>query len=408
MLSSVVSKIAFRNIFRQKRRSVLTGLTMAGGFILLSLAISLSEGTYGNAIDLFTRSHTGHIQVHKKGYFDKPSLYNTIENLSNLGEKIDGVEGVSSWAPRVFSGALAFKGKKTTVARIIGIDPVQEPKTTTIKNKIKEGQFFSDKTNNEVMIAGGLAEVLKAKVNDEIILISQAADGSIANDIFKVAAIMKGTTSSFDRANCYMHVKTAQEFLYLHDRYHEIALVIEDYRESREKAQDLKMAVANDAFRVEPWQVIQKHFYDAMTADKKGMWYALFIIIVIVGLGVLNTVLMAVLERTREFGMLKALGTRPWDIFSMILFETVFLSIISISVGFVLSFILNSILTVKGIPYPTTIHIGGFEISHMIGTTVPITYVYPSLVTFLTAVLVSLMPAARAMRILPMKAMRIH
>lgn len=402
-----ISKIAFRNIFRQKRRSILTGLTMAGGFILLSIAYSVSEGTYDNVIDIFTRSYTGHVQIHKKGYLDRPSIYKNFTDLNSLTEILDSNDKVESWSPRVFSSALSFIEKKTTVANIIGIDPKREALNTNIKNKIKNGRLIAQEPSNEVMIGPGLSEVLEAELGDQLVLISQGADGSIANDIFIVTAIFKGDISSFDRNNCYIHIKKAQEFLMLPDRYHEINIVLTDFHDSRSVAAWLDETIEKE-LEAKPWQVINKQFYETMLADKQGMWIALIIIVVIVAIGVLNTVLMAILERTREFGVLKALGTRPASILYMIILESVYLALLSVLFGLIVSLVINYLMMKYGIDYPTAVDISGFVVSTMYGSLKLKVFVLPAVVTFFTALIVSVFPAIRAMRIKPVNAMRTH
>ena len=224
----IISRIAFRNIFRQKRRSLLTALMMAGGTALFAISLGISEGSYANLIDMFTRDHTGHIQIHKRGYLDKPSLYNTLKHPDAQGLKIQNLPHVQAWAPRVYSPALAFIGKKTTGVRIIGVHPQREGAMTRLKRKLRKGRFISNGPIEEVIIGGGLVEILKADLGDEIALIAQAADGSVANELFKVVGVVSDGGDAYERMNCYMHIQRAQEFLVLPNRVHELAVVLTD------------------------------------------------------------------------------------------------------------------------------------------------------------------------------------
>jgi ABC-type lipoprotein release transport system permease subunit len=401
-------KIAFRNIFRQKRRTVLTCLTMTGGFILLLLSLSIAEGTYGNAIDLFTTVYTGHVQINPENYLEKPSLYNTFSGFKKLSKELEVHNEIKAYSPRVYSTALSFVNKKTTVARIIGVYPKLEEKTTQISKRIKKGSFLDNEISSDVVISGTLSEILKAEIGSELVMISQAADGSIANDIFYVKGIMKNNAGSFDRASCYMHAGRAQEFLFLHGRYHEIKIVLDDYSKSREVASALKDGLDSSDLEVKSWQQVNKTFYEAMQADKRGNWIALSIIMLIVGIGVLNTVLMTVLERTREFGVLKALGTRPFQVFSLIITETLIMALFSVILGALFGTFFNYLLVVYGWDYPVPVDVGGFVLSTMHGTWKTMIFIYPLVITLSTAAIVSVFPGIRAMRILPVKAMRIH
>lgn len=409
----LVFKIAFRNIFRQRRRSVFTILTMMGGYILFSLALSISEGTYANIIEKFTKSYTGHFQIHKKGYLDRPSVYNSLNDYAALNSELSKVKGIEAWAPRVYFGALASKENKTAMARVIGISPSEEANTTSISNKIKEGHYLkdSDSLSNEVLIGGGIAETLKINLNDDLVLIGQGADGSISNDVFKVVGILKGDSYSPDKSYLYMDIKMAQSYLALEGGFHEVALVLKNPNDAEEMTSYLDKQLRENEeknYEVLPWQVIEKQFYDTMIFEKKGMRICLIVIVIIVAIGVLNTVLMTILERTTEYGVLRALGTRPSMIFWMIVLETAGLALIAILFGFIISLLLNYGVSIHGIDYPSPIDIGGFTITTMYGLIYPGAFVDPAIVTFVTALVVSVFPAVRAMRIAPIDAMRMN
>ena len=407
----LILKIAFRNIFRQRRRSAFTVFTMVGGFVLFSLALSMSEGTYGTVIEKFTKSYTGHFQIHRNGYLDKPSIYKTLDDYASLSKEISKIPGVKSWTPRVYANSMASKDKKNAMARIIGIDPESEARTTSIKVKIKDGEFLvkSAETKNDVIIGAGLAETLKLKLGDTFVLLGQGADGSIANDIFLVKGILKGDAYSKDRNYCYMDIKMAQTFLSLDNNYHEIAVVVDDYKNAEAAARVLdgnlqKAGIKN--LEVLPWAKVEKQFYNTMVFEKKGIRICLIVIVIIVAIGVLNTVLMTILERTKEYGVLRAIGTRPLTLFWMIVLESAGLAIISIILGLIISLVLNYFASTYGVDYPNPIDIGGFTITTMYGLIYLGAFVGPALVTFVTAVFVSIFPAFRAMRINPVEAMR--
>ncbi len=403
----ITLKIAFRNIFRQRRRSILTGLTMLGGLVLFSISIGLLEGSYGDIIDLFTSDHTGHIQVHKQGYLDRPTLYNTVNNYGILEERIGNHSEVKALTPRLYSTALSFLGKKTTVVRIIGIDPIKEGRAMRLPEMIKEGRFLSEASTREVVIGAGAAEILHAGIGDEISLLGQGADGSIAHDSYQIAGIIGKSNGSYNRISCYMHLQQAQRLLALENRVHEIAVILKNQDKSRMVAMELADSLDDGGMDVAPWQVVEKQFYMAMQADTKGSYIMQGIIMFIVAIGVLNTVLMTILERTREFGVLRALGTRPTVIFRLILYETGILSLISIGLGSLVSWGLNYYLSIHGIAFPP-VEWAGFVFETMESEVNFKTFWLPGAVTFCTALMVSILPALRAARVTPVEAMRFH
>jgi len=401
-------KTAIRNIFRQKRRTVLTVLTMFGGFTLAAISIAWSDGTYNNIIDLFTRSRLGHIQVHRSGYLDRPSLYKTIDNFTAIGEKIEQVSGVESWTPRVYASGLAAVGEKSAGVQIMGVDPDREDRATRFTKKITQGKPLSSEPQHESVLGKGLAKILKAGVGDTVVVISQGADGSIANDLYVVVGIAESGDEMSDRTAFYLHLQDAQELLVLDERIHEIVIIADCLK----NVPDITMAIAetlsDPELSVAPWQEFARSFYTAMKADQQGSWIMIFVIVLIVGVGVLNTVLMAVMERRREYGLLRAVGTRSGQIIRLVLAETVVMAGISIAVGSVISLLAIYILSVHGIDIPTPMTYGGVEFKTMITEINARSFYIPLITVFLTAVFVSIFPALRAAHVAPARVMRMQ
>ncbi len=401
-------KIAFRNVFRQKRRTLLTVLTMFIGFTLASLSIAWSDGTYSNIIDMFTRNQLGHIQIHKQGYLDRPALYKTIDQYETVGKLIEDVPGVESWAPRLYSAGLVSVGEKSAGARIIGIDPQREQIVTRFDKKVVEGRMFSDEPAHEALVGEGLAKTLKAKLGDSVVIVSQGADGSIANDLYTVVGLVSSGDKITDQSALYLHLADAQELLVLEGRIHEISIVGEDLDIIPSLAADIETVVANPELAVAPWQEFAKQFYRAMKADQQGGWIMLAIIIIVVAVGVLNTVLMTVLERTREYGVLRAVGTGPGQIFGLVLIEVFIMAIISIILAIGLSYTVNYALSIHGVATPTTFTYGGIEFRKMYTEINARSFYIPALCIVFSAMFVALFPAAKAAHVAPAKAMRMH
>lgn len=400
--------MAFRNILRQKRRTILTGLSMMVGFFLAAIFIGWSDGTYNDIIKTFTRNRLGHIQIHEKSYLDRPSLYKTIDKSSNIGEILIHTKGILSWSPRLYSAGLASVGEKSAGVQIIGIDPEKETKTTHFDNKIIEGRNFSGAPSKEVILGKGLAEILKAEVNDEIVIVSQAADGSIANDLYNIIGISSSGNDISDRLSFYLHLRDAQELLVLEGRIHEIAIALKKLGDVVKINRYLTEKIDDPELSVSPWQVFAKTFYDAMKADQAGMWIMLIIIVLIVAVGVLNTVLMSVLERRREYGVLKAVGTKPSQIIRLVLIEVTILAIFSLIIGTGLGFAANSFLSTHGISYGQALTYGGMKFETMYSEVNVRSFTIPAVTVFFCAVLVSLFPAVKAAKTEPAKTMRIH
>ncbi|GIX06062.1 MAG: hypothetical protein KatS3mg115_0465 [Candidatus Poribacteria bacterium] len=220
-----IVRIAFRNLLRQRRRTVLTGLMVTVGYLLCSLSLGLGKGTYASIIEFFTSYRTGHVQIHARGYRDAPSLYATVDRWREIGKRLETVPEVIAWAPRVLAPALAFSDAgKTSGVQLFGLDPAQEAATTTLPRRLLRGKWLADgEADNRVLVDEGLARLLRLEVGSAVYLIGEGADGSIANDVFEVIGIVQGA-GGFAERNVYLPLPAAQRFLVLGDRVHELVL----------------------------------------------------------------------------------------------------------------------------------------------------------------------------------------
>lgn len=400
-------KLAFRNIFRQRRRSLLTALSMAGGYILCSFSFSLSEGSYSNAISFFTLDHTGHVQIHMEDYLQRPKIHKTIDDPERISEILDARENIASHTLRVFAPAIAYSDTDNTPTQLIGVDLERERTTSTLEQKVSSGTYISSGLDSDgyysAMIGAGIANSLNIGMGDELILISQGADGSVANDIYIVGGIV-GNRNSLDKSTVFLPLQAAQEFLSITGRVHEVSILLEDENDSRAEAISLQAELPE--LSVDPWQEVELTFYRSMQADKQGNVISLGIIIFIVFVGVLNTVLMSVLERTREFGVLKAIGSRPTKIALMISLETGLLASMSMFAGLLVSFPLIGWFTLYGFELAEPMDVGGIVMSHITGELSLYVLGTPLLLIILFALLISIPTGIRAARISPTQAMR--
>jgi putative ABC transport system permease protein len=403
-------KMAVRNIFRQKRRSLLTALTMLGGFILTAMAIGFSDGTFNGIVNAFTRSRLGHIQVHAPGYLDRPSLNKVIKRYREIGRTIDLTPGAEAWAPRVYSAGLASVGERTDAARIIGLDPALENEATHFDKKVVRGRSFSAGPAREIILGTGLAQSLKASLGDDVILVSQGADGSLANDKFRLVGLAESGDMASDRTTIYLRLDDARDLLVLDDEVHELVVVARDLRDVLPLNSELRRRLAAFQLDIKPWQEFAKSFYDAMQADRRGHSVLLLVLFIVVAIGVLNTALMSVLERRREYGVLKALGTRPRQVFALILLEIHLLALISIVLGFGLSLPINTYLSRH--PFPLTglfskpVTFGGMHFTAFTSEVNVRSFVIPAVTVLISALLVSVLPAIKAARTEPARSIR--
>ena len=395
-------KISFRNLFRQKRRTFLTVFMMILGFTLMSFSVALSEGGYGIIIQSFTNAKTGHIQIYKENFIDVPNLYKTINNIENLIEKVKKKKAVVGVAPRILSGGLLSFKETSVGAAITAVDFNKEKEVSTLEKRIDRGRWFKSSGSYEVLVGKNIASILEVELGSKIAIISQGADGSISNDYFTVSAILK--KNAFDDFQIYMDFKSAGEFLVLEGRAHKLVILLDDYEKSKMVAKTLQNDVP-DKVTVAPWFEVEKEFYKGMQADKQGNSILYIIIGIVVAIGVLNTILMSFLERKREFGILKAIGTSPRNIFGQIMVEAMLLCSLGIFGGLICSYFLNWYFSIHGIKFEE-IEFGGIVLNEMMTTLQPLVFIIPTAIIFFSTLLVGLYPAIMAARVTPVEAMR--
>ncbi len=409
---SLISSLAWRNIFRQKRRTILTILTMTGGFVLTSFAIGWMEGSYNGMILFFTSHKTGQIQVHRAGYLENPSLYDTVDNYLSVAGQIESVDGVMAWAPRIYAGALLASREEgssdgifanSAAASVTGIDPLFEQNATQFASQITLGSMLtasaadsSLRATGQILLGKELATTLNVSVGDSLILLSQAADGSSADRRYTVAGIVSTGNTDADRVTCYITLADAQLLFALENRVHEIAIVTGSLGVVEHTASEISASPISSNLSVSSWKQFAKEFYNGMQADEASLKIMLAIVISVAALGVLNTILMMVLERRREFGVMKAIGTRPAQIVRMIVLEANLMGLISVVFGSVLSTIGLLIISKHGMILDPPLNYGGFMFREMVAAITPASYWIPAVSVMVTASVVSLIPALKA------------
>lgn len=403
--------MAFRNIFRQRRRSLLTALTMFGGFALAALAIGVADGTFNNIVNMFTRTRLGHIQIHASGYLDRPSLNKTIADVPRIGRTIEASPDALAWAPRVSTGGLASVGDKTEGVRIIGIDPVLEERATRFDQSLTAGRAFSSPAADEIILGDALARNLGAALGGEVVLVTQGADGSLADAKYALVGLVDTGDLATNRSTAYLPIETARNLLVLDDRVHEIVVIARSLKRVAALDAALGRELAGLSLDIQPWQVFAKSFYTAMQAKLKGNNVVLLVLFIVVAIGVLNTALMAVLERRREYGVLKAVGTRPRQIFVLIVLETLLLASMSVVVGAIVSVPANAYLASHPIPisglFSSPVTFGGMPYTTVTSEVDARSIIIPTVTVFVSAILVSILPAIRAARTDPARAIRV-
>ncbi len=394
-------KLAFRNVLRYKKRNLFIIIMLAGGYFLSSFFIALSDGTYRRIITAFTSAALGHLQIHKKGFFEEPSIFKLIKSPEKIQKEIKKIKGAES-SLRLYSSALLFTEKEVLPVVLIGIEPEKE--VTTLCKGIIKGRFLTE-GRKEIVISEKLAQVLNITSGKSVAILSQGFDGSLANDLFEVVGIFKTSGAGIGEEIACIPFKVMKNFLSIPYGAHEIVVLFQDYRKTSQFLSEMKKWNMSD-LEILPWYKVAIEFYKGMQADRKGMWLSLLVVLFIISLGVLNTLLMAVLERTREFGLLKALGTSSEFLIALIYTEAFLLLFAGILSGFILAYPCNLFFSIFGIAYPEAIKMGGIEIKKMYTDLTFNSFFLPAIALFFSTLIVCIWPALRILKILPIEALK--
>ncbi len=242
-----------------------------------------------------------------------------------------------------------------------------------------------------------------------MVLVSQAADGSLANEMYRLVGLAETGELAGDRSTAYLHIDDARELFALEDGVHEIVVISRSLKSVLNLNAALRKSLESFPIEIRPWQEFAKSFYNAMLADSKGHEMMLLILIVVVAFGVLNTTLMSVLERRREYGILKALGTRPRQVFTLIVCEVLLLAAASIVIGSGFGLAINSFFAHHEISIMAEpVSFGGMEFKSFTSEVNLRTVTLPAVIVFFSALLVGLMPAVKAARTEPARTIRTY
>jgi len=311
--------IAVRNVARYWHRSLITTLAMAfAGFIMIlfaSLMQGMVEASERNAVAM----NLGEIQIHAEGYRDDPDLYKRIEDSDALILKLQ--QAGFHAAPRLYAFGLAAAGTASAGVQLRGIDIDLQPTVTLINRHVLEGKWLSHQDGHDIVIGRKLARTLGVHPGDEVVFLGQAADGSIANDLYTVRGVLKSVGEQIDRAAVYMSADAFRTLMDMPQGAHEIAIM----RPSRDMALDTateQAAAIAKGYETRNWRQLMPTIANLLDIMDSQIIIMILITYIAVATVILNAILMSVFERIREFGIMKAIGVMPWQVATLIYIET--------------------------------------------------------------------------------------
>ena len=407
----MIFKIAWRNIYRNKKRSLITITSIFAALFLIIFMRALQFGFYDNLIKTVVESYAGYVEVHAKGFWDNQNLENSMVVDNELIKNIESVNGVENTVERLQSFSLISTGEKTRGGVINGVVIEDEQKITDWNKNIIDGSFQLER--NEIIIAKGIAEYFDLQIGDSLILYGQGYRGMMAAGKYPVKGIIDLKNPNLNKLGIFMTLESARDYVSSDNISTHIIIDKRQYYSEDKILNDLESILSSD-YEVMTWKETLPEIEQTITADSAGGLIMAFILYIIVVFGMFGTVLMMTEERKYEFGVLISIGMSRIRLFSIILVETVILSMIGVVLAILVTypisyyFYLNpiNIVTLMGEGADVMIEEFGFDpvVPFSISLDIPFSH---ALIIFTFSLLISVYPAIRIFRLNPVKSMNI-
>ena len=346
-LSWMFVRVGWRNLWRNRGRTWRTALSIALGAMVVICLMSLQLGMYGDMIDLATRLGSGHLQVQHAEYLEDPRPKYLIPRANALARQLDALPEVAATTVRAEAFALVSVGEKSVGALVQGVDPERERMVSNFPQSLSEGTYLAQ--SDHAVVGAGVARNLGVGLGDEVVILGTGIEGSVAAMVLTVGGIMETGQAEIDRSLVQVALPALQAAFGFANggqrivvNFHNIGAI--------EPALDVIQPMLRPGFAIRDWTVLMPDVSKAIDLDRiLGQFiYVILILIVIFNIG--NTLVITILERTREFGLLLAVGMRPQAIMGMIIVEATALWLLGSIIGWVMSAALLAYPVVVGIP----------------------------------------------------------
>lgn len=329
-------KMAFRNIWRSPVRTILTLSAIAFAAIILVFMVSFQLGSYEAMVNSSVKIYTGHIQIQAEGYKEKKSMRLVISSPKRIAKTVEKIEEIKSYSFRANGFSLVSSENRARGVLVTGIDPEREAEISTIAGLIKEGEYLAPGDRDKVLIGKLLARNLKVGINDELTILGQGKDGSIAAGIVTVKGIFSSGIDDFDRSTIQVPLNYFNDLFYMDGAVHEIVCTADSLFDVNKIKRLLKANLGEEKQRkivVLDWKELLPGLVQGIQLDLASAVIFYFILVLVVAFSILNTFLMAILERKKEFGVMLALGVKPERLLKLVLMESSFLTLTGVVAG---------------------------------------------------------------------------
>jgi len=399
--------MAWRSIWRNKRRTLITTASVFFGVLLSTFMSSMQEGSYSQYITSIVNSYSGYLQIHKKGYWNDKVINNSFDFNKQMVSELESVPDLTYFTPRFETYALASSQDVTKGVMVMGIDPEKEDVITHLSGKLKQGVYL--KSGDEGILLGSrLAKFLKLAINDTLVLIGQGYHSVSAAGKYPVKGIIKHPSPELDRELVCMDLKNCQDLFSAPGLVTSVLIMVHDNDEVPTAKNELK-AMMGKGIEVMDWEEMNQLLMKQIESDRAQGVITKGILYMIIAFGILGTIMMMVAERKKEFGVILALGMKKFKLIFIVMLETIFLGMIGVISGILVSIPLLSWFLFN--PIPLTGQAGemmiemGFEPAMYFSMT-PSVFYDQALIIFIFTLVINIYPILSIGKLKVMKALR--
>lgn len=402
----MLTGIAWRNIWRNRTRSLILLAAIAtglfGGLISSSIGFGMGEQMIQSAI----MTRLSHIQIHNPEFSVERDIHFFIPDAAQKVKQIEKNKEVAAVSERVTVNGMVSSATSASGVQVLGIDPQKESAITSIDQSITRGRYFDTSLTYPVVIGEKLARTLNVELGSRIVLTFQNISGDLTGGAFRIAGIFRTVSTEFDNSNVFVKESDLWELLETDTLYTEIAVLLNRGASLDSVAQNLRSVMPD--MRVQTWRNLAPELSYIEETTSVSLFIFMIVLLLALTFGIVNSMLMAVLERRRELGMLMAVGMPGKLIFLMIVLETVFLTLTGALAGLLLTVISLAVLSRTGINLSYFAEgLSEFGIAEVLYPYLPgFMYTAVTLLVIITAIIAALFPAARALRLRPAVVLR--
>ena len=404
----MILAVAWRNIWRSKTRSLVILVAICLGLASGVFYMGFYQGMVDQRINTAIKTEASHIQIHHKEYLNNPDKKFVIADADSVTKVIRSVSGVRATTSRIIMNTMIQSPTTSSGVKVTGIIPEDEKQVTNLYTRLIEGTYFEEGKRNPIVIGKKLAEKLKVKLKSKVVITLQDMEGNITGASFKVEGIFETSNTAFDESCVFVRSDDISRIMVMDlNSCHEIAVLLDNNDELALADQTIQSELPG--LDVKTWREIMPDV--SLVESSFGLTMMIFMGVILLALlfGIINTMLMAVLERTKELGMLMAIGMNKFRVFMMILLETVMLSLVGGVCGIVLGWLLNLYFGVKGIDlgaWSTAYKSMGFDTLVYTKLSWSISFEIAVMV-IVTGIIAAIYPAMKALKLKPAEAVRI-